>query len=205
MTISKDRLHADLDALAARVPEIGAVIAAKGYPEPRCRDPGYETLLRTIVGQQVSVKAAAAIWTRVAEALGEPTSPDAALALSVEELRAAGLSRQKASYVHSLAEHCADGRLDLHALPAEDEAAIAKLVDVKGIGRWSAEVYLLFAEGRCDIWPAGDLAVRIALGEVLGLKDRPTEGETRKLTEAWSPYRGAAAILMWHHYNTEVF
>jgi DNA-3-methyladenine glycosylase II len=121
--------------------------------------------------------------------------------LSDEELRAVGLSRQKSSYARSLAEAVASGRLDLAALPEEDEAAIARLVAIKGIGRWSAEIYLLFAEGRGDIWPAGDLAVQIECGQILGLDERPNERATRELAEVWRPHRGAAAIFAWHHYG----
>ena len=96
------------------------------------------------------------------------------------------------------------GALDLHALPADDEEAIAQLVRIKGIGRWSAEIYLLFAEGRPDIWPAGDLAVQIETGRILGLPERPSEKATRILADGWRPHRGAAAIMAWHHYNIEV-
>src|SRR3546814_8780143 len=96
------------------------------------------------------------------------------------------------------------GALDLHALPADDEAAINALVRIKGIGRWSAEIYLLFAEGRPDVWPASDLAVQIEVGRILGLPERPSEKLTRELAERWRPHRGAAAIMAWHHYNTEV-
>ena len=98
----------------------------------------------------------------------------------------------------------ASGRLDLAALPADDEAAIAALVRVKGIGRWSAEIYLLFAEGRQDIWPAGDLAVQIEIGRILGHDTRPGEALTRTVAEAWRPHRGAAAIFAWHSYQTIV-
>ena len=93
------------------------------------------------------------------------------------------------------------GELDLDNLPADDEEAIAQLVRIKGIGRWSAEIYLLFAEGRPDIWPAGDLAVQAGIGRILGLAERPSEKETRALAEAWRPHRGAVAILTWHCYN----
>jgi DNA-3-methyladenine glycosylase II len=96
------------------------------------------------------------------------------------------------------------GELDLDALPADDEEAIAQLVRIKGIGRWSAEIYLLFAEGRADIWPAGDLAVQISLGRILGLEERPSEKLTRELAEPWRPHRSAMAIMTWHHYNTKV-
>ena len=118
-----------------------------------------------------------------------------------DALRACGLSRQKQGYARSLAELVVSGSIDLHNLPAEDEAAIAELVKIKGIGRWSAEIYLLFAEGRADIWPAGDLAVQIAIGELVGMDARPDEKQLRARAEAWRPHRSAAAILAWHHYN----
>jgi DNA-3-methyladenine glycosylase II len=123
------------------------------------------------------------------------------VALSDEDLRAVGLSRQKSSYARSLAEGVASGRLDLSALPEDDEVAIAQLIAIKGIGRWSAEIYLLFAESRGDIWPAGDLAVQIECGQILGLAERLNERDTRALAEAWRPHRGAAAIFAWHHYG----
>jgi DNA-3-methyladenine glycosylase II len=96
------------------------------------------------------------------------------------------------------------GELDLEALPSDDEEAIALLTKIKGIGRWSAEIYLLFAEGRPDIWPAGDLAVQVEIGRLFGLPDKPTEKHIRELAEGWRPYRGAAAILAWHSYNSSV-
>ncbi len=96
------------------------------------------------------------------------------------------------------------GQLDLANLPTDDEEAIAALTRVKGIGRWSAEIYLLFAEGRPDIWPAGDLAVQIEIGRILGAETRPTERQTREWAEPWRPHRGAAAILAWHHYKTDM-
>ena len=157
-------------------------------------------MLRTIVGQQVSVAAAASIWTKLETAVGSGLDPAAVAAAPDELLRSAGLSRQKARYAKSLAEHVASGSLDLAALPEDDEAAIAALTAVNGIGRWSAEIYLLFAEGRADIWPAGDLAVQIEIGRMLGLPERPGERALRRLAEAWKPHRGAAAIFAWHGY-----
>ena len=126
------------------------------------------------------------------------------LTASDEELRAAGMSRQKAGYIRSLAQLVISGELDLGALPEDDEEAIALLTRIKGIGRWSAEIYLLFAEGRADIFPAGDLAVQIELGRLLGLPEKPSEKHLRELAEPWSPYRGAAAVLAWHSYNSSV-
>jgi DNA-3-methyladenine glycosylase II len=197
--ISSEGIRESLDALAAREPAIADAIARAGYPEPRISERGYITLLRAIVGQQVSVKAAASMWAKLQAAVGEDVAPEAVLAASDEALRGAGLSRQKSSYARSLAEEVVSGRLDFANLPEDDEEAIAHLVAVKGIGRWTAEVYLLFAEGRRDIWPAGDLAVQIEVGRIMGLEDRPTEKKVRELAEAWRPHRGALAIFAWHH------
>ena len=203
MVMTADQLRISLDAIAALEPGFVAAIARVGYPQPRVRQPGYETLLRTIVGQQVSV-AAAAVWRKLEAELGDGCAPQVLLARDFDALRACGLSRQKQGYARSLAELVLSGALDLHALPQDDEEAIAQLVRIKGIGRWSAEIYLLFAEGRPDIWPAGDLAVQIEVGRILGLPERPSEKLTRQVAEAWRPHRGAAAIMAWHHYNTEV-
>jgi DNA-3-methyladenine glycosylase II len=202
MGISEPEMRASLDELARREPRIAAALAHAGYPAPRVNERGYITLLRTIVGQQVSLKAAASMWAKLDAGLGGDFTPAAVLAASDETLRAAGLSRQKASYARSLAEEVLSGRLDLDNLAEADEAAIVELVRVKGIGRWSAEIYLLFAEGRPDIWPAGDLAVQIGLGRMLGLAEKPGEKRVRELAEAWRPHRGALAILCWHYYKT---
>lgn len=199
MGLSAERLAASLDALGEIEPAFAAARARIGDPEPRIRDPGYETMLRAIVGQQVSTKAAASILAKVEAATGGIADPAKVAATSDEALRAAGLSRQKISYVKSLAEEVISGRLDFANLPTDDEEAILAMTRVKGIGRWSAEVYLLFAEGRSDVWPAGDLAVQIEIGRILGLDGRPTERRVRELAEAWRPHRGAAAIFAWHH------
>jgi DNA-3-methyladenine glycosylase II len=194
-------LRGALDALSRVEPRFADAIARVGYPEARLRPRGYQTLLRTIVGQQVSVAAAGAVWTRLETALGSGCPPDALHASDFDALRACGLSRQKQGYARSLAALILSGELDLTSLPDDDEEAIAQLVKVKGIGRWSAEIYLLFAEGRPDIWPAGDLAVQVEVGRILGLPARPSESETRTVAEAWRPWRGAAAVLAWHHYG----
>jgi len=199
--LSAKQLAEGIDAIAAKEPAIAAALARTGYPEPRIRDPGYRTLLRTIVGQQVSVAAAASMWRKLEAALGEDMPAEALLAAEFDELRACGLSRQKQGYARSLCELVVSGELDLNNLPADDEEAIAQLVKIKGIGRWSAEIYLLFAEGREDIWPAGDLAVQAGIGRILGLEERPSEKATRELAESWRPHRGAVAILTWHCYN----
>jgi len=190
-----------IDALASLEPAFARVLKQHGVPEPRAGEPGAHTLLRTIVGQQVSVAAARSMWAKLEAAYGSPPDLKLILKASDEELRAAGISRQKAGYARSLAELILSGELDLANLPADDEEAIALLTKIKGIGRWSAEIYLLFAEGRRDVWPAGDLAVQISIGRLLGLDERPTEKHLRELGEAWRPHRGAAAVLAWHSYN----
>ena len=204
MGLSADQLRTALDALSQREPAIAAAITRAGYPEPRIRARGYATLLRTIVGQQVSTKAAESVWRKLEGIVGSLDDPGNIARASDEQLREAGLSRQKASYARSLAEEVTSGRLDLDNLPVDDEEAVAALVRVKGIGRWSAEVYLLFAEGRPDIWPAGDLAVQVEIGRILGHETRPSEQLTRELAEAWRPHRGAAAIFAWHHYAADM-
>ena len=193
-----------VEALASREPAFAKVIEKHGIPEPRTSNRGAETLLRTIVGQQVSVAAARSMWAKLEAAFGSPPDLKKLLKASDEELRAAGMSRQKSGYIRSLAELVLSGELDLEKLPEDDEEAIALLTKIKGIGRWSAEIYLLFAEGRHDVFPAGDLAVLIEIGRLLGMDDKPTEKQLRELAEAWRPYRGAAAVLAWHSYNSAV-
>lgn len=201
MSLSKEQIVGGLDAIAAREPRVATALAAVGYPEPRVRERGTMTMLRTIVGQQVSVAAASSMWNKLEAELGEGFSPACLLARDFDTLRACGLSRQKQSYARSLCELVAAGAVDFDALPADDEAAVAELTTIRGIGRWSAEIYLLFAEGRPDIFPAGDLAVQEGMARILSLPARPSEKEARALAESWSPHRGAAAIFTWHYYS----
>jgi DNA-3-methyladenine glycosylase II len=204
MVRTKSSLRTDVEELAVREPIFAKVIEKHGIPEPRNSKRGAETLLRTIVGQQVSVAAARSMWAKLEAAFGSPPDLTLLLAASDEELRAAGMSRQKAGYIRSLAQLVISGELDLDNLPEDDEEAIALLTRIKGIGRWSAEIYLLFAEGRPDVFPAGDLAVLVELGRLLGLPEKPSEKQLRERAEAWRPHRGAAAVLAWHSYNSSV-
>ncbi len=204
MGLNADQLEHAMAALCAIEPAFAIAVANKGHPAPRISERGFATLLRTIVGQQVSVASAQAVWTKLDTVVGGADDPARIAAASDETLRSAGLSRQKLGYARSLADEVTSGRLDLANLPEDDEEAIAALVRVKGIGRWSAEIYLLFAEGRTDIWPAGDLAIQIEVGRILGHDARPSEKLTRELAEAWRPHRGAAAIFAWHHYQAEM-
>lgn len=201
MGLSAKAIRYSLDHISASDPAIARALERVGYPEPRIRARGYQTLLRTIVGQQVSVAAAASVWNKLEGLLGETVPPEALLAADFDALRGCGLSRQKQGYARSLAELVVSGALDLSALPADDEEAIAELTKIKGIGRWSAEIYLLFAEGRPDILAAGDLAVQAGLHKLLDLPARPSEKEVRALAERWRPHRGALTMLTWHCYN----
>jgi DNA-3-methyladenine glycosylase II len=204
MVRSKKSIKTHVEALASREPAFARVLEQHGMPEPRNSERGAQTLLRTIVGQQVSVAAARSMWAKLEAAFGSPPDLKKLLAATDEELRAAGMSRQKSGYIRSLAGLVISGELDLENLPEDDEEAIALLTKIKGIGRWSAEIYLLFAEGRADVFPAGDLAVMIELGRLMGLDEKPSEKQLRELAEAWRPYRGAAAVLAWHSYNSSV-
>jgi DNA-3-methyladenine glycosylase II len=201
MGLNSDQIRQGLDAVAAIEPGFAKALKVAGYPEPRIRERGYGTLMRTIVGQQVSVAAAASMWRKFEDYAGAELDPQRVLDADSDTLRACGLSRQKQGYMRSLCELVVTGELDFSALPKDDEAAIAQLTQIKGIGRWSAEIYLLFAEGRPDIWPAGDLAVQAGLHKLLGLEERPSEKATRDLAEKWRPHRGATAIFTWHCYN----
>jgi DNA-3-methyladenine glycosylase II len=201
MVRTAETLGRSLSALAERESAFAQVLDKHGHPEPRASEPGVETLLRTIVGQQVSVAAARSMWSKLTARFGQPVDLQKLLDASDEEMREAGMSRQKAGYLRSLAGLVLSGELDLSHLPEDDEEAIAQLTRIKGIGRWSAEIYLLFAEGRHDVWPAGDLAVQIEIGKLMGLEGKPTEKQLRELAEKWRPHRGAAAVLAWHSYN----
>ena len=190
-----------LDALAKRDTDIARVIGEVGYPEPRNRDPGFETFVNIIIGQQVSVHAAAAIRGRLLAA-ADPLTPESMLALDDDALKAVGLSRRKMEYSRLLAQDVLEGRFDpdgLHKL--DDDAIMEAIVARKGLGRWSAEVYMLFALGRTDVWPADDLAVIVAVQRLKGLDDRPNRKLMDELAEDWRPHRGMVALLMWHHYN----
>ncbi len=204
MVRTADTLHQSLDELARLEPAFAAVLERHGRPEPRNSPPGAVTLLRTIVGQQVSVAAARSMWNKLEAAFGSPPDLKKLLKSTDEDMRAAGMSRQKSGYIRSLADLVLSGELDLDSLPEDNEEAIAHLVKIKGIGRWSAEIYLLFAEGRPDVFPAGDLAVQVELGKLMGLADKPSEKQLREIGERWRPHRGAAAVLAWHSYNSSV-
>jgi DNA-3-methyladenine glycosylase II len=187
-------------AALAGEPVFAAILDRCGAPRFRRRRNGWETLLHIILEQQVSIDAAAAMFRRLNEEC-RPLGPAGFLALDDATLRRCGFSRQKALYGRGLAEAVARGSLDFSRLAAtNDDDALATLIGLKGIGRWSAEIYLIFALGRPDVWPAGDLGLQLAVAECLGLADRPKEPALREIGEAWRPWRSVAACLFWQSY-----
>lgn len=188
-------------ALARLDPALARIEARLPAFEWRLRPGGFEGLFRMIVEQQVSVAAAASIWRRVDETLGTVT-PQALLALSPEALRACGLSGQKARYGREIALAQVEGRIDFdHLGRLSDEAATAALVAIKGVGPWTAETFLMFCEGRMDVFPGGDVALQEALRQVDGLERRPDTKQAYARAEAWRPHRGVAAHLLWAWYG----
>jgi len=176
-------------------------IEQAGTPAERRHKTGFPTLLRIIVDQQVSVQAGAAIWRKLDQNLGG-VSATKVLAAGEGDLKASGLSRAKAAYALALAEAVSQRALNLNSLHRMDDGAVREaLTRVKGIGRWSADIYLMFALGRGDIWPAGDLALAEAAKRLLGLPERPTPAEMDGIGERWKPWRTAAAITLWHYYK----
>ncbi len=194
-------LRKPLARLAEEDPDIARAFEQVGLPPKRSHDPSFAGLLRILVAQQISAAAARNITARL-EAAASPLTPETFVALSDTDARAIGLSGQKVRYGRALADAIAGGDLDLAALEgSDDEAAISALVAIKGIGQWTAEIYLLFALRRSDIWPAGDLAIRSALQRLRGLRERPGIAQARELAEVWRPHRSAAARFLWHYYK----
>lgn len=196
-------LAAALDRLAALDDDVAKALARIGYPPPRQRAPGFATLLRIMVAQQLSTRSAAAIWGRLEHACAPLVAAESFLDLDEGALRAIGFSRQKTAYGRGLAEAVASGSLDvakLAAMPEED--AIAAISALRGFGRWSAEVYLLFALGRADVFPADDLGLQIGMQRLKRLDARPNRKAMAALAEPWRPWRGAGAIFLWHYYGS---
>ncbi len=194
-------LRPALEALAACDADIARHYEAFGLPPKRRRPEGFAGLVHIIAAQQLSAASANAIIARL-EAAADPLAPETFLALDAAALKAIGLSRPKARYCGALAEDLLAGRMDLEALAGlDDETAIERLVEAKGIGLWSAEIYLLFALGRPDVWPADDLAVQVAVQRVKDLGERPGRGRMVEIAEPWRPHRSAAARFLWHVYR----
>ena len=196
-----DHILTARQALVAADPMLTRVVAVVPPFEWRLRTGGFEGLFRMIVEQQVSVAAAASIWRRVGEGLGDIT-PESVLARSTDELRTFGLSGQKARYGHEIARAHTEGRIDFDHLEQLDDAeAIAALTAIKGVGLWTAETFLMFCEGRTDVFPGGDVALQEAMRWADGIAVRPTQKQAYARAEVWRPHRSVAAHLLWSWYG----
>ena len=193
-------LREAVSRLAARDPDLAGVVARYGVPPLWDRPPGFASLVRIILEQQVSLASALAAYTRLQDRLGEVT-PAAFLTLDGDQLKAVGFSRQKARYARLLAEALLSGDFDLDGLGSLPDGEVrARLQSLKGIGPWSADIFLLMALCRADIWPRSDLALVQAVARLKRLPALPTPQEFEQIGEAWRPYRSAAARLAWFEY-----
>ncbi len=204
--MNQTRIDTSLQALARQDSDIARAFAELGSPPPRTRPTGFRTFLNIIVSQQLSTESAAAIMGRTEALLtAQGTQPLQASCVdthSDEALRAAGLSFRKIEYIRGLAQAVNTGQLDIDGLAdLPDDEAIAAITQLKGFGRWSAEIYLMFALGREDIFPAEDLAVVTALGKLKRLDGKPTAKDARAMTAHWAPYRSAGALFLWMYYR----
>jgi len=191
-----------LNELADRHAHVAMSLKQVGYPSERRQPHGFEPLARIVVGQQVSTKAAQSIAERLRLTLGGTISAEAVLSTETDTLRSAGLSGQKASYIQTLAEAVVTNTLDLEALPRRnDDDALKQLTALRGFGVWSAQMYLMFSLGRTDIWPSGDLAVRVGFGDLMGFDERLSIKDTDNLAAPFAPYRSALALLCWRYYG----
>lgn len=190
------QLHEHIMALIVIEPRFLFIYEQVGMPSLRHNVGGFEQLMRAMVGQQLSVAAAASIWQRLLDAV--LTNPQAIIKATDEDLRAQGLSKQKTRYIRSLVDHDIDFAA-LEIMP--DEEAIEVLTAVTGIGRWTAEMYLLFSLKRADVLAVDDLAIKVAAMALLGLMERPTPKQLKNLTQDWSPHRSAASLLLWSYYG----
>jgi len=201
MKITKITFAEGAKELGRRDKDFARLVKEIGLPSLRSRATGYGTILKVICGQQVSTSAAAAIGGRLDE-IEKPMTPKTALKIGPEKLRAVGLSGPKVNYALGIAEAIERGEFSFRRVARmEDEAAIEEMIKLKGIGRWSAEVYLLFALRRPDLWPVDDLGVVKGLMHLKGMKERPSRDALIEMAEAWRPWRSVAARLLWHHIN----
>jgi DNA-3-methyladenine glycosylase II len=188
-------------ALALVEPRFAAIAASTGLPSVRRTRGGLAALLRIVTEQQISLAAGAAIWKRFEDCLA-PFEAAGVLAAGDEMLRACGLSAGKVRTMRAVAAAVAAGTLDFQRLETlPDDQAIAMLTAVHGIGPWTADIYLLSCLGRSDVWPVGDLALRVAAAAAFGLVERPSAGQLLSLAEPWRPWRAVAARLLWAHYR----
>jgi DNA-3-methyladenine glycosylase II len=200
LRLTTETLAEGVAELARRDPHLAAVVQRHGAPPLWDRAPGFQTLVQIILEQQISLSAGRAAYGRL-ERLAGAVTPERVAMLSEADLRGAGLTRQKSAYIRGLAMAVVAGEFDPTRLgEMDDQNARAELIKLKGIGMWTADIYLLMALGRADIWPSGDLALVAAIREVKRLRGLPTADRISRITRAWSPWRAVAARVLWHHY-----
>ena len=193
-----------LRSLARRDPDLGKVVRKHGPPPMWAREAGFSTLLHIILEQQVSLASARAAHTKLLE-VASPLTPRRFLKLDDVTLKAVGFSRQKSGYARELARSIVNRELDLDGLASLDDSAVrSELIKIRGIGRWTADIYLLMVLRRPDIWPQGDLALAVAAQHVKQLESRPTASELDDIAAAWRPWRAVAARILWHYYLSEL-
>lgn len=198
--LTERSLHRAAEELAAGDSLLTNILNRLGVPPLWARKPGFPTLVHIILEQQVSLASALAAYRKLDEAAGTLT-PESFLKFSDQQLKQFGFSRQKTTYCRHLAQAIRSGRLHLHRLQTREDHTVRKqLMAVKGIGRWTADIYLLMALRRPDVWPAGDLALRAAVQDLLDLPERPGNDKMQEIGARWKPYRAVAARLFWHHY-----
>ena len=189
-----------LDKLAALDPDIADAVKPFGPPADRSLPANFDTLARSIIGQQISRSAAHAIWQRMK--VQNIQNPDCIATMSVERVMQAGLSRRKAEYLIGIADEVTSGRLDLEALHQLSGDDVQKrLIELRGIGAWTADNFRLFALGDMDAWPVNDLALQEGMKRLKGLDERPNSKQMEQLGANWRPYRGAGALILWHIYG----
>lgn len=199
--MNRKKIHRGMQFLSNIDEDFARGMGVVGVPEPRIRAPGFSTFFSTIISQQISAAAANTIAHRVDEVLGEIT-PETVLRVETERLREAGMSYRKIEYAQGLARAIVDGRFNPDALTAlDDTEAIGHIVELRGFGTWSAEIYLMFSLQREDIFPADDLALRVALAKLKGLQAKPTPAQARKMIAHWSPWRSVGSLFLWKYYR----
>ncbi len=203
MTILQDKILGPggaLDELAALDADIAAAVAQHGPPPDRSLPANFDTLARSVIGQQISRSAASAIWQRMRDQ--SLSTADTIASMSPAALMPVGLSQRKAEYLIGIANEVISGQLDFDALQhLSGDAVQARLVKIRGIGAWTADNFRLFALGDMDAWPVNDLALQEGMKRLKNLQERPTGKQMEQLGASWQPYRGAGALVLWHIYG----
>ena len=200
--LDEDRLAEAAEVLATKDKDLARILARHGTPPLWARKPGFITLIRIILEQQVSLASADAMYRRLKDNIS-PLTPGSILNAGASHLRSFGVTRQKAAYFINIAGAIESGELDLTKLGGQsDEVVLEKLTSIKGVGPWTAKIYLLMALRRPDVWPIGDVALATAFKNMKGCGERPTQPELNEFAKAWSPHRATAARMLWHYYLT---